>query len=72
MKIDITYCTMWNYEPEASRVEDEIKSVYSDAQITLIKGTGGIFEIRKDEKLIYSKAQTQKFPEVGEINELLK
>lgn len=72
MYIRITYCGMWNYKPQASRVEEEIKSVFSDAQIILKEGSGGIFEIKLNDKLIYSKTQTRRFPEFGEITKLLK
>lgn len=33
----------------------------------LIEGAGGIFDIRVDDKLIYSKHQTGRFPEHDEI-----
>ena len=37
----------------------------------LIQGSGGAFEIEADGKMIFSKLQTGRFPEPGEIVELL-
>lgn len=72
MKIKIEYCGMWNYEPRASSLEEEIKNVYSDAKIELIRSSGGVFEIFVDDKLIFSKYNLSRFPDDGEILERIK
>lgn len=38
----------------------------------LIEGSNGIFEVEVDGRIIYDKAQTQQFPEVGEVTSLIK
>lgn len=38
---------------------------------TLIEGRGGIFQIRREQTLLYDKAQTGRFPEPGEVLALL-
>ncbi len=38
-------------------------------QATLIKGSGGQFEVELDGKLIFSKKQLGRFPETSEILE---
>lgn len=35
--------------------------------VTLIKSSGGVFEVRKDDRLIFSKKATGRFPETNEI-----
>lgn len=72
MKIEIIYCGMWNYEPQASRLEEEIKNVYSNAQITLVRSSGGVFEVSVDENLIFSKKELDRFPNEKEILNLMK
>ncbi|NLW29857.1 MAG: SelT/SelW/SelH family protein [Fibrobacter sp.] len=48
----------------------EIKETFGyEAQ--LVKSSGGVFEIEKNGKLIFSKKKTGKFPEPGEIIKLL-
>jgi selT/selW/selH-like putative selenoprotein len=51
-------------------VEAELKAKYPDSDIKLIKGGGGIFDVKCNGKLIYSKLNTkdQRFPDDGEIS----
>lgn len=39
---------------------------------TLKEGRGGIFEIRKDGRLVFDKARLDRFPEPGEALGLLR
>jgi hypothetical protein len=54
-------------------VADELKADYPDAQIELIEGRGGIFEVKRDGRRIYSKRDTpeRRFPGPGEISKLI-
>jgi len=38
----------------------------------LVKSRGGVFDVKVDEKLIFSKSSVFRFPQPGEISELLK
>ena len=67
--IEIKYCSVWNYLPEALRVRDQL-STLGHPDIRLVKGEGGIFEILANNKLIYSKTSTGRFPSTEEINGL--
>jgi len=40
--------------------------------VTLIPGSGGIFEVTYNGQLIYSKAQTGRFPNPNEVEEKLE
>jgi selT/selW/selH-like putative selenoprotein len=55
-------------------VEAEIKAAQPDATVELIQGSGGIFEVACDGKLIYSKKKTpeRRFPNDGEVTTLLQ
>lgn len=41
------------------------------AEVELIPSTGGVFEITVDGKSLFSKKELKRFPEEGEIAELL-
>ena len=71
MKISIEYCSMWNYLPKASSLEAELKEVLPEVHISLISSGGGVFEIRLDGDLIFSKKSLDRFPEDGEIKKLI-
>jgi selT/selW/selH-like putative selenoprotein len=55
-------------------VEAELKVSYPDSKVELIKGSGGIFDVKWNGKLIYSKQNIkgQRFPNEGEISQLIK
>ena len=71
MKIDIHYCTDWNYEPQAASLADELrKSMGVEAK--LVPGGNGIFDVIVDDKLVFSKFKAGRFPEPGEVVSKLK
>ncbi len=74
MKLSIEYCSQWNYLPRASSLASEILGKYGTdvKQLLLIPSGGGVFEIIKDNELIFSKKQLDRFPEDGEIFRLLE
>ena len=67
MKLSIEYCSAWNYLPQASSLEAELKQNFPNMEISLISSGGGVFEIVLDGKLIFSKKAINRFPEKGEI-----
>ncbi len=42
------------------------------AEVELVKSSGGVFEVRADDKLVFSKKSLGRFPEAGELSSLLK
>jgi selenoprotein W-related protein len=44
----------------------------SDADVELVAGSGGVYEISVDGKTIFSKKQLGRFPEDGEIVSLIR
>ena len=72
MEISILYWGMWNYKPQAVSLADKIKSEFADANVEIVEGCGGVFEVTFDGKLIYSKKETGEFPEEQDILNILK
>ena len=56
------------------RVTEEILTAYQHVidDLTLITGEKGIFDVKVDEALIYSKAQTGRQAEPGEVLAAMK
>lgn len=75
MTIKIYYCSMWNYLPQASRLEEELKNNFKDIDINLIAGSGGTFKVIVDEKVIFDKLAISKtesvFPQTNQISKLI-
>lgn len=49
----------------------EIEKAFPDIDITLIEGSRGIFDVKADGKLIFSKYKAGRFPEHEEILQML-
>ena len=71
MEILIKYCSVWNYQPRAAGLADEIKQETGIVP-TLEPGSGGVYDISADGKLLYSKHQTGCFPDNQEILEKIR
>lgn len=41
-------------------------------EVALVPGTGGIFEVRVDDQLIWSRRDRGRFPELKELKQLLR
>jgi len=46
---------------------DEIRETYPDAKVVLVEGSGGVFEVTLDGALVYSKIETGRHAEPGEV-----
>ncbi len=56
--------------PKAASLAEELRqSVGVEAQ--LVAGGGGVFDVFVDGDLVYSKAQTGRFPDPGEVSQIL-
>ncbi|MFQ5489787.1 MAG: Rdx family protein [Phycisphaerae bacterium] len=56
--------------PKAASLADAIKSALG-IEAELIEGAGGVFDVKADGELIYSKGETGQFPEHPEVLEEL-
>ena len=72
MNISIEYCVVWDYEPRALSLGDELTNQFGNNIVVLKPGDRGAFEVYVDEQLIFSKLQLDRFPNEGEIINLIK
>ncbi len=74
MKITIEYCNVWNYLPRAAGLASELLEKYGTNvdELILLPSGGGVYEITKNGELIFSKKKLDRFPDDGEIIELIE
>ena len=72
MKVSIEYCVVWDYFPKAASLADSLHKEFESIDIEFIKGSGGIFDVKKEGGIIFSKHKTGRFPGEDEIIKLLK
>ena len=74
MKLSIEYCNAWNYLPRASRMAADLLEKYGNnvTELTLIPSSGGVYEVTKNDTLIFSKKELERFPELDEIIDIIE
>lgn len=72
INISITYCVPCDYSDYALMVSNElIKNFQHDIKaLTLVTGSKGVFEVKANDELIFSKKEQGRFPESGEVVDL--
>ena len=74
MDIKLEFCVVWNSTPRAVSTIEDILEKYGQKvnSINLIPGSGGVFEFYLNEELLYSKLETERHTEEGEILNLIE
>ncbi len=74
MKIAIQYCNQWNYLPRAASLASQLLEKYGNniENLSLLPSDGGVFEITKNDILIFSKKKLGRFPEDSEVFDLVE
>jgi len=56
--------------PKAASLAEELRQSV-DVEAHLVAGGGGVFDVFVDGNLVFSKAQTGRFPDPGEVTQIL-
>lgn len=72
--ITIVYCTQCNWMLRAGWMAQELLSTFGAdlAGVTLVPGTGGIFEIRIGDTLLWERKRDGGFPEAKELKKRVR
>lgn len=72
--VSITYCTQCRWLLRAAWLAQELLTTFEAdlAGVTLVPGTGGVFEVRVGEELVFSRQAAARFPEAAEIKRLVR
>ena len=72
--VRITYCTQCNWLLRAAWMAQELLSTFGTelGSVTLVPGTGGVFEIRLDGELIWERKRDGGFPEIKALKQMVR
>ena len=72
--LTITYCTQCNWLLRSAWMAQEVLSTFSleMGAVTLVPGTGGIFEISLDGELIWERKRDGGFPDVKALKQMVR
>ena len=70
----IQYCTQCRWLLRAAWMAQELLTTFEAeiSGVTLSPGTGGIFDIKVDGKLIWSRKEQTRFPDIKELKQLVR
>lgn len=68
-RVEIVYCRRCRFVLRATWLAQEILFSLGDvlAEVALVPGEGGIFEVRLDGNELFSRREVGRFPEAGEL-----
>jgi selenoprotein W-related protein len=73
-QIDIEYCTQCRWLLRAAWMAQELLMTFEQdlTAVSLKPGTGGIFEVRLNDVILFSRKQAERFPESKELKQLIR
>jgi selenoprotein W-related protein len=73
--IEITYCRLCGWGLRATWMAQELLTTFAEelGSLTLTPdATGGVFEVRVDHELVWSRKEQGRFPEIRELKQLVR
>ena len=72
--VEIRYCRQCRWLLRAGWMAQELLATFEDelGGVTLVPGSGGIFEVRIGAETIWSRRQMGRFPEIKELKQLVR
>lgn len=72
--LEIEYCTQCRWLLRAAWLAQEILTSFDTdiGRVSLVPGSGGIFEVRLNGEIIFSRKEAGRFPEAKEIKQLVR
>ncbi|CDI02111.1 conserved hypothetical protein [Candidatus Competibacter denitrificans Run_A_D11] len=73
-QVSITYCTQYRWLLRAAWLAQELLTTFEEelGEVALRPGTGGVFEIRVNDALIWSRKEEGRFPEAKEVKQRVR
>jgi selT/selW/selH-like putative selenoprotein len=66
----ITYCVTCGFKSRAEELQADLEKSF-ERRAELIQESGGLFEIQYGDQLIFSKKSEERFPEPGEVVDIV-
>lgn len=73
-QLEIEYCTQCRWLLRSAWMAQELLTTFEQdlERVSLVPGSGGIFDIRLNNELIFSRKDAQRFPETKEIKQMIR
>ncbi|MBP1149307.1 MULTISPECIES: SelT/SelW/SelH family protein [unclassified Methylocaldum] len=73
-RIEIEYCTQCRWLLRAAWLAQELLTTFEEeiGEVALIPGTGGVFEVRHGNTVLWSRKEEGRFPEAKELKQRVR
>jgi len=73
-RVEIVYCRQCKFLLRAAWFAQELLSAFEGdvAELAIVPGSGGIFEVKLDGEVIATNRETHSMPEIGEVKRLIR
>ena len=72
--VSIEYCRQCRWLLRAAWMAQELLTTFEEelGGVTLVPGTGGVFVVRVDDAMIWSRRDKGRFPDITELKQLVR
>jgi selenoprotein W-related protein len=73
-RVEIEYCRQCRWMLRAAWMAQELLTTFEDEidGVTLVPGTGGVFVVRVDGDIVWSRKEAGRFPEITELKQRVR
>lgn len=73
-RVEIEYCTQCRWLLRAAWMAQELLTTFEQelGEVALVPGSGGIFEVRVEGTMVWSRKERERFPEMKELKQLVR
>jgi len=73
-RLEVIYCRQCRWLLRASWIAQELLTTFDCdlGEVALMPGEGGVFDVRLDGELLFSRAEQGRFPEAKELKQLIR
>jgi selenoprotein W-related protein len=73
-RIEILFCNQCRWMLRSAWMAQELLTTFPAeiGEVALVPGTGGVFEIRVNDELVWSRKEQGRFPDIKELKHLVR
>jgi selenoprotein W-related protein len=73
-RVEIEYCTQCRWLLRAAWMAQELLTTFTEelGEVALVPGAGGVFDVRLDNELIWSRVEARSFPDIKLLKQLIR
>ena len=73
-RVEIEYCTQCRWLLRAAWMAQELLTTFEAeiGEVALVPGSGGVFEVRAADQVLWSRAERRRFPEIKELKQAVR